>query len=64
MTELMELASAYIVSKKIYEGMAMTNTPVDLKDMVAADLATRIAMRRMMAAEDAYKAALDAESAK
>lgn len=64
MSEIMKLASAYVAAKQIYEALSMSNTPVDLKDRVNADLATRIAMRRMLAAQDAYYAALDAEAAK
>lgn len=56
---LIELATAFKQADDHYMRLGMMNTPTDPEQMVSHDLAVRRAMRAMMAAKDAYHAALD-----
>lgn len=62
MSNLMELAKAFNEARDEYNCYAASNVSTDASEQVSNDLARRVALKRMIAAENAYHAALDVEA--
>lgn len=60
-TELEKLAREAVAASIALQNISLSNTPTDVNEKVAADLAYRRALKRKVAADIAYEDALDAE---